>query len=122
MYFATRIWNIRVTDLNQGPVYGVETFEENKVTDLYLMFNYDSIFGTVLNRFIVQAVEVSLTVYGKGGQRGYLNIIDTIQCIKLAIKIHQKKTFRVMNQFTETFTVNELASKVQKVGNEFVQK
>ena len=70
MYFATRIWNIRVTDLNQGPVYGVETFEENKVTDLYPMFNYDSIFGTVLNRFIVQAVEgFPLTVYGKGGQK-----------------------------------------------------
>ena len=122
MYFATRIWNIRVTDLNQGPVYGVETFEENKVTDLYPMFNYDSIFGTVLNRFIVQAVEgFPLTVYGKGGQkRGYLNIIDTIQCIKLAIKNSPKKgIFRVMNQFTETFTVNELASKVQKIGNEF---
>ena len=122
MYFATRIWNIKVTDLNQGPVYGVETFEENKILGLYPMFNYDSIFGTVLNRFIVQAVEgFPLTVYGKGEQkRGYLNIIDTIQCIKLAMKNSPKKgTFRVMNQFTETFSVNELASKVQKIGNEF---
>ena len=78
--FACRIWGLRATDLHQGVVYGVETDESALDPRLATSFDYDEVFGTVLNRFCVQAViGHPLTVYGKGGQtRGYLNIRDTI--------------------------------------------
>jgi UDP-sulfoquinovose synthase len=88
---------------------------------LYSILNYDGIFGTVLNRFMVQAViGFPLTVYGKGGQkRGYLNIKDTIACVALAANNPADKgKYRVFNQVVEIFTVNELAEKVQRVGNQ----
>ena len=81
---------------------------------------YDDIFGTVVNRFLVQAVAgVPLTVYGKGGQtRGYLNLKDTLQCVDLAMNDPvERGKLRILNQFTEQFTVNELAEKVQQAGN-----
>ena len=115
LYFACRTWNLGVTDLNQGPVYGVQTPEMQEDTRLSPQFAYDDIFGTVLNRFVVQAVVgFPLTVYGKGGQtRGYLNIADTMQCVELALnQPAENGEFRVLNQFTETFTVNDLAEKV----------
>ncbi|MGB8274935.1 MAG: NAD-dependent epimerase/dehydratase family protein [Alphaproteobacteria bacterium] len=120
LYFAARVWNLAITDLNQGPVYGIETGEMGGDERLAPLFAYDDIFGTVLNRFVVQAVAGHpLTVYGKGGQtRGYLNILDTLQCVELAItKPARKGEFRVLNQFTEVFTVNELADHVARVGN-----
>ena len=85
--FGCRAWNLRVTDLNQGIVYGIETEQTSIDKKLITSFHYDHIFGTVLNRFIVQAVSgIPLTVYGSGGQtRGMLNINDTIQCINLAL-------------------------------------
>jgi UDP-sulfoquinovose synthase len=82
-------------------------------------FHYDDIFGTVVNRFLVQAVAgIPLTIYGKGGQtRGYLNLNDTIQCIGLAMKNPAGRgELRVMNQLTETFSVRDIAEKVQRVG------
>src|SRR5437763_1705987 len=115
LWFYVRVWGLRVTDLMQGPVYGVETDETGKDENLYSFLNYDEIFGTVLNRFMVQAVQgFPLTVYGKGGQtRGYLNIKDTLNCIKLSIENPADKgELRVFNQFTETFSVNELAERV----------
>lgn len=121
LYFYCRMWSIRVTDLNQGPVYGIVTEESARDERLFSIFNYDDIFGTVLNRFLVQAVAgVPLTVYGKGGQtRGYLNIKDTLACVELAL-LHPAAPgeYRVLNQFVETFTVNELAQKVQEAGQE----
>jgi UDP-sulfoquinovose synthase len=119
LYFACRMWGIRVTDLNQGPVYGLDTDESRQDSKLLPIFNYDDIFGTVLNRFLVQAVaEVPLTVYGRGGQtRGYLNLIDTIACVELALRQPAAAgDYRVFNQFVETFTVNELAARVQAAG------
>jgi UDP-sulfoquinovose synthase len=119
LYFYCRMWDIRVTDLNQGPVYGLATEESRQDPRLLPIFNYDDIFGTVLNRFLVQAVaDVPLTVYGKGGQtRGYLNIIDTIACVELAIRQPAAAgQYRVFNQFVETFSVNELAARVQAAG------
>jgi UDP-sulfoquinovose synthase len=119
LYFACRMWGIRVTDLNQGPVYGLDTDESRQDPRLLPIFNYDDIFGTVLNRFLVQAVaEVPLTVYGRGGQtRGYLNLIDTIACVELALRQPAAAgDYRVFNQFVETFTVNELAARVQAAG------
>jgi UDP-sulfoquinovose synthase len=121
LYFYCRMWGIRVTDLNQGPVYGIVTEESQQDERLYSIFNYDDIFGTVLNRFLVQAVAgVPLTVYGKGGQiRGYLNIKDTMACVELAL-LHPAEAgqYRVFNQFVETFSVNDLAAKVQEAGQE----
>ena len=83
-------------------------------------FDYDDVFGTVLNRFCVQAaVGHPLTVYGKGGQtRGFLDIRDTVRCIELAcLNPANAGECRVFNQFTEQFSVLELARMVQAAGN-----
>lgn len=119
IYFTCRVWGLRATDLNQGVVYGIETDETKLHQSLATSFHYDETFGTVLNRFCVQAVAgVPVTPYGKGGQtRGYLNILDTIQCVELAVLYPAKKgEFRVFNQFTELFSVNQLAELVKKTG------
>jgi UDP-sulfoquinovose synthase len=120
LWFYVRTWGLRVTDLMQGPVYGIFTEETRKDERLLPFFNYDEIFGTVLNRFVVQAVaEHPLTVYGKGGQtRGYLNIKDTLNCVCLSVENPADRgELRIFNQFTETFSVNDLAAKVQEAGN-----
>ncbi|MDA3898373.1 MAG: NAD-dependent epimerase/dehydratase family protein [Desulfobacteraceae bacterium] len=120
LWFYVRMWDLRVTDLMQGPVYGIFTDENETDEQLLPFFNYDELFGTVLNRFVVQAVAgYPLTVYGKGGQtRGYLNIKDTINCIRLALETPAPQgRLRIFNQFTETFSVSELAEKVLRVGN-----
>lgn len=119
LWFYVRTWGLKVTDLMQGPVYGIFTDEAN-TPDLLTTFAYDEIFGTVLNRFITQAVlGVPLTVYGAGGQtRGYLNIKDTLNCIEIALKNPPSTgDMNIFNQFTETFSVNELAEKVKKAGD-----
>lgn len=119
MWFGVRMWDLRVTDLMQGPVYGIETEESKMDGRLRTIFNYDEIFGTIVNRFIVQGViGYPLTVYGKGGQtRGYLNINDTLQCVYMSEKAPAKKgELRIFNQIMETFSANELAEKVQRVG------
>ncbi|OEL20164.1 UDP-sulfoquinovose synthase, chloroplastic [Dichanthelium oligosanthes] len=117
--FTCKAWGIRATDLNQGVVYGVRTDETAMHEELSNRFDYDHVFGTALNRFCVQAaVGHPLTVYGKGGQtRGYLDIRDTVQCVELAIANPAKPgEFRVFNQFTEQFSVNELAKLVTAAG------
>jgi len=119
LWFYVRIYGIRVTDLMQGPVYGLSTAEADMDERLLPNFHYDDIFGTVVNRFLVQAVAgIPLTVYGKGGQtRGYLNLKDTLQCVQLAMENPvDKGELRILNQFTEQFTVNELAERVRRVG------
>ena len=115
LQFACRIWGLRVTDLNQGVVYGQQTDETDLHPDLATRFDYDSVFGTVLNRFCVQAViGHPLTVYGKGGQtRGILDIRDTLACVELALmNPADAGEFRVFNQFTESFSVQQLAEMV----------
>ncbi len=117
--FACRIWGLKVTDLNQGVVYGINTKQTNLDPVLRTSFHYDDVFGTVLNRFLVQAaVNMPLSIYGKGGQtRGFLNIRDTIACVELAVdNPGEAGEFRVLNQFTEQFSVMDLAEKVQKTG------
>ena len=119
IHFGCRIWGLRATDLNQGVVYGIRTDETDLDERLCTRFDYDEVLGTAFNRFCVQAVVgYPLTVYGKGGQtRGFLNIIDTMQCVRLAIETPAEKgEFRVFNQFTEQFSVNDLAERVQRVG------
>jgi UDP-sulfoquinovose synthase len=113
--FACRIWGLRATDLNQGIVYGQETGETDLHPDLATRFDYDGVFGTVLNRFCVQAVVGHpLSVYGKGGQtRGMLDIRDTLACVELALmNPADKGEFRVFNQFTESFSVLQMAEMV----------
>jgi UDP-sulfoquinovose synthase len=117
-----RIWGLRATDLNQGVVYGIETEESTLDDRLATRFDYDEVFGTALNRFCLQAViGHPLTAYGKGGQtRGYLNIVDTLQCVELAtLNPADSGEYRVFNQFTEQFAVNELADLVQRAGGEY---
>jgi UDP-sulfoquinovose synthase len=119
---ACRIWGLRATDLNQGVVYGIETEESSLDHRLATRFDYDEVFGTALNRFCLQAViGHPLTAYGKGGQtRGYLNIVDTLQCVELAtMNPANPGEYRVFNQFTEQFAVNELADLVQRAGEEY---
>lgn len=114
--FGCRMWDLRVTDLNQGVVYGIDTDEIDGDPLLGTSFHYDDVFGTVLNRFVVQAaIGMPLTVYGSGNQiRGYLNIRDTLQCVELAVlNPAGVGEFRVFNQFTEQFSVMDLAHMVQ---------
>lgn len=120
LWFYVRVYGLRVTDLMQGPVYGIATPQSELDERLMPNFHYDDIFGTVVNRFLVQAVlGVPLTVYGKGGQtRGYLNLLDTLQCVRLATENPVGKgELRILNQFTEQFSVNDLAAKVKAVGD-----
>ncbi len=115
--FACRTWGLRATDLNQGVVYGIETDETKLHEELATSFHYDAVFGTALNRFCVQAViGMPLTLYGKGKQtRGFLNIRDTLRCVELALLNSPKQgEYRVFNQFTEQFSVLELAELVKR--------
>jgi UDP-sulfoquinovose synthase len=121
IHFACRVWGMRATDLNQGVVYGIHTDQTRLDDRLMTRFDYDDVFGTALNRFCLQAViGHPLTVYGKGGQtRGYLNIVDTMRCVELAVtNPADPGEMRVFNQFTEQFSVLELAQHVQKAGAE----
>ncbi len=116
MMFACKIWGLRATDLNQGVVYGTVTDEVVLDEALINRFDYDDVFGTVLNRFCVQAAAGHpLTVYGKGGQtRGFLDIRDTVRCIEIAcLNPANPGECRVFNQFTEQFSVLDLAEMVQ---------
>lgn len=121
MWFGVRMWNLKVTDLMQGPVYGIETEGAETDEQLKTIFNYDEIFGTIVNRFVTQAViGYPLTVYGTGGQtRGYLNIKDTLQCVHASeTNPAEKGELRIFNQIMETFSVNQLAKLTQKVGQQ----
>ncbi|MDN5874393.1 MAG: NAD-dependent epimerase/dehydratase family protein [Sinobacteraceae bacterium] len=120
LWFYVRTHDLKVTDLMQGPVYGMSTDEADSDPRLCPNFHYDDIFGTLINRLLVQAVAgVPLTVYGKGGQiRGYLNLRDTLQCVRLAAENPAKKgELRIFNQLTENFSVNEAANKIKGVGD-----
>ena len=120
MMFACKIWKLRATDLNQGVVYGTTTDETLYDEALINRFDYDEVFGTVLNRFCAQAaVGHPLTVYGEGGQtRGFLDIRDTVRCVELAcLNPAAPGECRVFNQFTEQFSVLEIAQLVKTAGN-----
>jgi UDP-sulfoquinovose synthase len=117
--FGCRIWGLRATDLNQGVVYGADT-EQTKLDDrLATRFDYDGVFGTVLNRMVIQAVlGHPLTVYGNGSQtRGLINIVDTVECIRLASETPAERgEFRVFNQMTESLSINQIA---ETIANEY---
>jgi UDP-sulfoquinovose synthase len=116
--FACRAWGLRATDLNQGVVYGQETEETIQAPGLATRFDYDAVFGTVLNRMVIQAVcGHPLTVYGNGSQtRGLINIRDTVECIRITVENPAAAgEFRVFNQFTEQLSVRQIAERVAAV-------
>jgi len=113
--FTCRIWGLRATDLNQGIVYGQQTDETVRDDRLATRFDYDAVFGTVLNRFVIlAALGEPLTVYGDGGQtRGLIDIRDTVECIRLAAENPPSRgEFRVFNQMTEAMSVLDIAKLV----------
>jgi UDP-sulfoquinovose synthase len=119
IHFACKVWGLRATDLNQGVVYGVLTEETGMDELLINRLDYDGVFGTALNRFCIQAaIGHPLTVYGKGGQtRGFLDIRDTVRCVEITIaNPAEPGQFRVFNQFTELFSVGDLAVMVKNAG------
>ena len=118
--FACRVWGLRATDLNQGVVYG-NSNETGDDPELVNRFDYDGLFGTVLNRFCVEAVVgPPLSVYGAGGQtRSFIDLRDTVACVELSIaNSPDPGRLQVFNQFTETFSVLELAERVQRVATQ----
>ncbi|MGD0067871.1 MAG: NAD-dependent epimerase/dehydratase family protein [Streptosporangiaceae bacterium] len=121
--FACRTWDLRATDLNQGVVYGQSTPETARDERLATRFDYDAVFGTVLNRFTIQSViGHPLTVYGSGHQtRGIIDIRDTVRCIELACENPANRgEFRVYNQMTETMSVAQIAETVRAASPEDV--
>ncbi|UOQ42931.1 NAD-dependent epimerase/dehydratase family protein [Halobacillus salinarum] len=119
--FACKIWGVRATDLNQGIVYGLHTEETQLDPLLVNRVDYDEVYGTALNRFANQAaIGHDITVYGSGGQtRAFLNIEDTVRCVEIAAENPADRgEFRVFNQFTEWFSVKDLAERVQQVAKE----
>ena len=120
-YYYNKNDNMRVTDLHQGIVWGTQTDETALDERLINRFDYDGDYGTVLNRFLMQAsIGYPLTVHGSGGQtRAFIHIKDTVRCIELAIKNPPKKEERVkvMNQMTETHKVVDLANFVKDITN-----
>jgi len=117
---ACKIWGLKSTDLMQGVVYGTWTDETQADERLVTRFDFDGVFGTVVNRFCVQAdIGYPLTIYGKGGQtRGYINLRDSIRCMELATENPPAAgEYRVFNQFTETFSIQEIADNVTEAAS-----
>ena len=112
---------LRITDLHQGIVWGTNTTETKMHEDLVNRFDYDGDYGTVLNRFLMQAaIGHPLTIYGTGGQtRAFIHINNTADCISLALQNPPSNGERVkiFNQATETHTLIELAGKISKLTN-----
>jgi UDP-sulfoquinovose synthase len=115
--FGCRIWGLRATDLNQGVVYGADTAQTRLDPRLATRFDYDGVFGTVLNRMTIQAVlGHPLTVYGNGSQtRGLINLVDTVECIRIASENPAERgEFRVFNQFTESLSISQIAETIAR--------
>ena len=117
-YYYNKNDKLRITDLHQGIVWGVQTKETLTNEKLINRFDYDGDFGTVLNRFALQAaLNYPLTVYGSGGQkRAFININNTVDCISLALNNPPQKNekVKIFNQMTECFKVIDLAKMISK--------
>jgi UDP-sulfoquinovose synthase len=124
-HFYNKNDQMRITDLHQGIVWGTQTAETRLDERLINRFDYDGDYGTVLNRFLMQAaVDFPLTVHGTGGQtRAFIHIQDTVRCIQLAIENPPQKGERVniLNQMTETHRVRDLAKMIAKLTNATIQ-
>ncbi len=116
LLFANKLWGIRTTDVMQGPVYGTRTKE---IIDerLHTRFDFDGVFGTVVNRYTAQAIAgIPLTPYGKGTQvRAFLSLEDSMRALDLLIKNPPERgAYRAVNQFMETLSMNEIAQTVSE--------
>jgi nucleoside-diphosphate-sugar epimerase len=112
--FACKTWGLTSTDIMQGIVYGITVTAKQLIT----RFDYDEYFGTVINRFIAQAIcGHPLTIYGGGNQtRGFLPLTDSIKCIKLSIENPPfQGTYRVFNQYAQIYSINELAEIIYRI-------
>ncbi|HDD44590.1 MAG TPA: NAD-dependent epimerase/dehydratase family protein [Candidatus Desulfofervidus auxilii] len=119
--FASQLYGLTVTDCHQGIVYGTR-IDEMEDDIFFTRYDVDEAFGTVINRFVAQAVVgIPLTLYGKGHQkRGFLPLRDSIQCLRLLIENPPKKgEYRVVNQIENHYDLTEIAEKVVKVGKKF---
>ncbi|MCK5548570.1 MAG: NAD-dependent epimerase/dehydratase family protein [Thermoplasmata archaeon] len=127
--WACEVWGLRSTDIMQGVVYGTRIPEMMSDVGDYVIpvlrtrLDFDEAFGTAINRFVCQAViGHPITVYGDIGKqtRGFLPLVDSMQCLTLAIENPPKTgEYRVLNQFEETYSILALAEKVQEVAGEF---
>jgi len=110
---------LRITDLHQGIVWGTQTPQTERDERLINRFDYDGDYGTVLNRFLMQAaIGHPLTVHGTGGQtRAFIHVRDTVRCIEIALSNPPKRgeQVSVFNQVTETYRVRELAELISKI-------
>jgi len=116
--FASKIWNLRATDIMQGVVFGTRVDEMGEDERLLTRFDFDQAFGTVVNRYCAQAaIGHPLTPFGRGHQkRGFLPLRDSVQCLALAVEHPPEKAdYRVLNQFDEVYDITDLALKVQRV-------
>ena len=119
--FASKIWNLRATDVMQGVIYGTRTPDITH-DSLLTRFDFDETWGTALNRFVVEAVlGLPITPYGAGHQkRGFIALEDSMQSLRIAVENPPKAgEYRVFNQFDAAYSVNELADLVQRVAGEF---
>ena len=116
--FYNKNWGLKITDLHQGIVWGIETSETRLAPSLINRFDYDGIYGTVLNRFITQAAnDFPLTIYGEGGQkRAFIHISDTAECVMLALENSDfdSSKVRIYNQVSEVLSVKEIAEIIAK--------
>ncbi|MES0883007.1 NAD-dependent epimerase/dehydratase family protein [Roseibium sp. SCP14] len=118
-HFYNKNDGVKITDLHQGIVWGTQTAETKMDERLVNRFDYDGDYGTVLNRFVMQAaVDYPMTVHGTGGQtRAFIHIQDTCRCIELALENPPQHGERVniLNQMTETHRVRELAEMISNL-------
>lgn len=123
--FYSKMYNLKITDLHQGIVWGTNTAETNLHKNLINRYDYDGDYGTVLNRFIMQAaVKYPLTIHGTGMQvRPFININNTADAIQIAINNPPiKKGVQIFNQLTETHRLIDLAKKIQKIFSVKIKK
>lgn len=118
MYFldcCQRFWGLKSTTINQGVVYGNYT-PEIEESGIHSHLSYDSTFGTVVNRFIIQSMSgTPMTIYGNGGQkRGYLSLTDSIQCLMIYI-MNPSSDMRIVNQLADVYNVNDIAGIIKKI-------
>jgi len=115
-YYYNKNYGIRITDLHQGIVWGTQTPETALAPELINRFDYDGDYGTVLNRFLMQAaIGYPMTVHGSGGQtRAFIHIRDTVRCIEIAMSNPPQRGERVsiFNQMTETHRLIDLAKRI----------
>ena len=113
--FYVKNWGLKITDLHQGIIWGLYTKETKLDPKLINRFDYDSDFGTVLNRFIMQsACNIPLTIYGTGGQtRAFIHIENSMDCIEIAIDNPKEGKVKIFNQMKETHNLNKLANLIK---------